>query len=134
MIKWCPVIPLWFGNAPVPIVAWSCAVLVGDEPTVASWYHVPFSIRESRYGWASGHSSSTFMPPASQTIVTTSFGVASVSSIASFMGWPSIALNPSKCSSFATVGAMPASVTGRLTLCPAGTNPGPYQSMGTSST
>ena len=76
MIRWCPVIPLWFGNAPVPIVAWSCAVLVGDEPTLASWNHVPFSIRESRYGCASGHSSSTFMPPASQTIVTTSFGVA----------------------------------------------------------
>jgi hypothetical protein len=36
--------------------------------------------------------------------------------------------------SFATVGAMPARVTGRFTLTPAGTNPGPYQSIGTSST
>ena len=57
-----------------------------------------------------------------------------MSSTASFMGWPSIALKPSKCKSFATVGAMPARVTGRFTLTPAGTNPGPYQSIGTSST
>ena len=50
MRRWCPVTPVVFGNAPVPIVAWTCAVLVGDEPTLASSYHVPFAIRESRYG------------------------------------------------------------------------------------
>ena len=56
------------------MVAWICAVLVGDEPTVASVYHVPSGISDFVNGQASGCSSSTLMPPASQTIVTSSFG------------------------------------------------------------
>ncbi len=72
------------------------------------------------------------MPPASQTMVTISFGISSVGSIASVIGRPSIARNPSKCRSSAMVGAMPARVTGLDTLRPAGTNGGPYQSIGTS--
>ena len=63
-----------------------------------------------------------------------SFGGLAVGRTASFIGWPSIGWNPSKCRSFAAVGAMPARVTGRFTVFPAGTNPGPYQSIGTSST
>ena len=74
------------------------------------------------------------MPPASHTSVTMSFGGFAAGRTASFIGWPSIALKPSNCRSFAAVGAMPARVTGRLTVFPAGTNPGPYQSIGTSST
>ena len=35
-------IPWWSGNAPVPIVAWICAVEVGEEPTLACSYHVPW--------------------------------------------------------------------------------------------
>jgi hypothetical protein len=31
--KWWAMIPWWIGKAPVPIVAWSWAVEVGDEPT-----------------------------------------------------------------------------------------------------
>ena len=69
-----PTMPWCIGNAPVPIVAWICAVLVGDEPTVASVYHVPFGISDLVNGQAFGCASSTLMPPASHTSVTTSFG------------------------------------------------------------
>ena len=39
---------------PVPIVAWICAVEVGEEPTVASSNHVPLGISDFRYGHAFG--------------------------------------------------------------------------------
>ena len=73
-----------------------------------------------------GPASRTFRPPASQTMVTTSFGgVGGPAGRASFIGWPSIGWKPSKCRSFAAVGAMPARVTGRFTSCPRGDEPRP---------
>ena len=117
----------------MPIVAWICAVLVGEEPTVASVYQVPFGISDLVNGQAFGCSSSTLMPPASQTIVTSSFGTSrsASGSRASVIGWPSGARNPSNFRSSAAVGAMPATVTGRSTSPWARTNPGPYQNIGT---
>ena len=67
-------------------------------------------------------------------MVTISLGVRSLGSMASVMDRPSIGRNPSKCNSSAVVGAMPARVTGLATVRPAGTNGGPYQSIGTSCT
>ena len=49
-------------------------MLVGEDPTVVSVKKVPFGISDFRYGHEFGCRSSTFIPPASQTIVTTSFG------------------------------------------------------------
>ena len=128
-----PTMPWCIGNAPVPIVAWICAVLVGDEPTVASVYHVPFGISDLVNGQAFGCASSTLMPPASHTSVTTSFGRSrpDSGSSASVIGRPSGAWNPSNFNRSAVVGAMPADVTGRATSPCACTKPGPYQSMGT---
>ncbi len=44
----CPVIPCVMGKAPVPIVAWICAVDVGEEPTAVSVKYVPFGISDLR--------------------------------------------------------------------------------------
>ena len=63
------------GNAPVPIVAWLCAVCVGDDPTVASSNHTPPDSIERSVGHASGHRARTSMPAASHTRVTSSRGV-----------------------------------------------------------
>ena len=117
----------------MPIVAWIWAVLVGDDPTVASVYQVPFGISDFVNGHAPGCSSSTLMPPASQTIVTNSFGISrsASGSSASVIGWPSGARKPSNFMSCADVGAMPATVTGRSTSPCARTKPGPYQNIGT---
>ncbi len=115
------------------MLAWICAVLVGEEPTLASSYHVPFGISDFRYGQECGCAARTSRPPASHTTVTISFGGSgrwASGRSASVIGEPSGAVY-GKCSSFAAVGAMPTDVTGRFTAPCAGMNPGPYQSIGT---
>src|SRR5262245_23942958 len=94
------------------------AVEVGLEPTVACSYQAPCGINDFRYGQSLGQRRSTSRPPASQTIVTINFGAFVLPATASTIGDPSIAVN-GKWSSWACVGAIPASVTGRWTT-PAG--------------
>src|SRR6266511_3734763 len=62
------------GNAPVPIVAWTGAVLDGLDPTVACSYQAPRVTSPRRLGQSSGHRSRTFRPPPSHTATTMSFG------------------------------------------------------------
>ena len=127
MRSWCATRPWLRENAPVPIVAWICAVLGGDEPTSASSYQVPSSIRPCRFGHDFGHSSSTKRPAPSQTTTTTSFGGASASGTsASVSGAPSGASN-GKPTSSPWVGAMSARVTTRSTSPRASMWPGPVE-------
>ena len=72
------------------------------------------------------------MPPASQTIVTMSFGVASGPRRASFIGWPSIGVEAVEVQELRDRRRDARERHGPLDLTPAGTNPGPYQSIGTS--
>ena len=129
--KWCATMPWWWLNAPVPIVAWICAVLGGDDPTSAFSYHAPCGISDRRYGQSSGHALSTSRPAPSHTTVTTSFGGAASGSRASCKTCPSGASNGKPISS-PVVGAMSASVTRRSISPAARMCPGPYQSSGTS--
>ncbi len=125
----CPTRPCSRGNAPVPIVAWVCAVLVGVVPTVAFVYHAPSGMSERRYGQSSGQRSRTFIPAASHTIVTMSRGGTAFSASASRIDSPSGA-RKGKPRSLAWVGAMSASVTGRSTSPTGAMCPGPYQNIG----
>ena len=84
---------------------------MGEEPTYASSYHVPFGINDFRYGHSFACSCRTLMPAESHTSTTTSLGGVCPGSIALLIGVPSGAVNPSKCRSDACVGAMSASVT-----------------------
>src|SRR3954451_5527614 len=102
------------------MLAWSCAVLVGDEPTVAFEYQAPCGIMFLSTGQELGHRFSTSMPPASHTRVTISFGGVwrcDSGRSASDIGRPSSDWK-GKCRSDAWVSAMSASVTGRFTLTP----------------
>src|SRR5436853_1664525 len=74
IFTWWATMPLFFGKSPVPMLAWSCAVLVGEEPTVALEYHAPCGIIFFSTGQEFGHRLRTSMPPASHTSVTRSFG------------------------------------------------------------
>src|SRR5918996_5530781 len=116
------------------MVAWSWALLVGEDPTVAFSYHAPSGIRRLRTGHDLGHRSSTFRPAPSHTRITTSRGGpvrSSTGTRPSRMGTPSGASNDASTSD-AWVGAMSASVTGRWTGPIGFTCPGPYQNIGTS--
>ena len=102
------------------MLAGSCAVRVGEDPTVAFEYHAPCGISALRFGHESGQRFSTSMPPASHTRVTISFGGAwrcDSGRSASDIGRPSSDWK-GKCRSDAWVSAMSASVTGRFTLTP----------------
>ena len=95
-------------------------MLVGEEPTVASEYQAPCGVIFFSTGQECGHLLRTSMPPASHTRVTRSFGGVGrldAGTSASVIGRPSNEWN-GKFNNAASVSAMSASVTGRLTFTP----------------
>src|SRR5918996_3934018 len=108
-------------------------VTEGEEPTVNRSNQAPRGMSRPRTGQASGYSASTFRPPPSHTTTTMSLGGPVRSSggrSASVIGRPSGAVK-SKSRNRAIVGATSAMVAGWETTPTGGTNPGPYQSIGT---